>query len=91
MDCACCCHVDELLSETLRTLEKLDARTQFIVQDLLPPAIWRTLPLTPTRGNLGTAFSSEMKKYPNVRVLGKTENGQAIYWKTGLSCENSAI
>ena len=85
MDCVCSCPVDELLSETLRTLEKLDARTQFIVQDLLPPAIWRTLPPTPTRGNIGTAFSKEMEKYPNVCLLGKTENGQAIYMKTGLS------
>ena len=91
MNCDCSFTCDELLTMAIRTLERLAAGTQFIVQDLLPPAIWRTLPLDPTRLNLGKAFSKEMKKHSNVCVFGKTENDQAVYMKTNPSGQNSDV
>lgn len=81
---------NELLSAAVRTFEKLDAGTRFIVQDLIPPAIWRELPLTPDRGHLGLDFAREMEKLPYVHPVGKTQDGQMEYVKTDRPGENSA-
>ena len=75
----CTFTVDELLSAALRTLDRIPPGTQFIVRELIPFAIWKGLPLHQIRDPLGHRFSKEMESHPDVRSIGKTDDGQTIY------------
>lgn len=67
------------LSAALRTVDQLDPGAEFAVQDLVPPILWQKLPAMPVRAQLGAGFAKEMEKRPDVKAIGKTEQGQAKY------------